>query len=461
MKTKITLLLLILLGFNIAIAQDSNEEDMATLSIFDQYAKAKNYDAAYGPWMELRERNPKFSRAIYSHGEKILDYKIEKSSGSEKVAFIKDLVKLWEERQMYFASKTPKGKYMAKACQLQYEFRDELNMTDEALYNCFDTAYNVDTETFTNPKSLYTYFSLMVDLYDAGKKPAQVLFNKYDDISEKIESEIKNYTQKLNKFVPKEDEEEIQLSSKDKRKVKSYNSYVSAYNKIAGSVDSKLGERANCENLIPLYTKDFEEFKNDGVWLQRAMNGMYSKDCTDDPLFVKIVEQKNAIEPNASTAYYLGILKDKDGKSREALDYYNQAVDLETDSYEKAKILKSIAGKFRKKGSYGQARSYYRKALAQNPSLGSTHIAIAQMYAKSAKNCGTDNFSKRAVYWLAAQEARKAGRVDASLKKAAAQTAANYEAKAPSKSEVFSSGRAGETIKIGCWIGASVKVPSL
>jgi len=461
MKTKITLLLMLFIGLNTVIAQDSHEEDLATLSIFVEYAKAKNYNAAFGPWMELRERNPKFNRAIYTYGEKILNDKIKKTSGVEKVAFINDLVKLWDERQMYFASKTPKGKYMAKSCQLQYDFREELNKTDEYLFECFDAAYRADTKTFTNPKSLYTYFSLMVDLYDAGKKPAQALFNKYDDISEKIESEIKNYTQKLNKFVPKEGEEEIQLSSKDAGKVKSYNSYVSAYNKIAGSVDSKLGERANCENLIPLYNKDFEEFKNDGVWLQRAMNGMYTKECTDDPLFVKIVEQKNAIEPNASTAYYLGILKDKDGKSKEALDYYNQAVDLETDSYEKAKILNSIAGKFRKKGSYGKARSYYRKALAQNPSLGSAHIAIAQMYAKSAKNCGTDNFSKRAVYWLAAQEARKAGRVDASLKKAASSTAANYKAKAPSKSEVFSSGRAGETIKIGCWIGMSVKVPNL
>ena len=253
----------------------------------------------------------------------------------------------------------------------------------------------------------------------------------------------------------------MQLSTKDAGKLKSYNSYVSAYNKIAGSVDSKLGERANCENLIPLYNKDFEEFKNDGVWLQRAMNGMYTKECTDDPLFVKIVEQKNAIEPNASTAYYLGILKEKDGKRKEALDYYNQAVNLETDSYEKAKILKSIAGKFRKKGSYGQARSYYRKALAQNPSLGSAHIAIAQMYAKSAKNCGTDNFTKRAVYWLAAQEARKAGRVDGTLRSDAGKSVANYMAKAPQRSEVFSSGRSGETIKIGCWIGSSVKVPSL
>ena len=191
------------------------------------------------------------------------------------------------------------------------------------------------------------------------------------------------------------------------------------------------------------------------------MNRLYTKECTDDPLFVKIVAQKNTIEPNASTAYYLGILKEKDGNSSEALAYYNQAVDLETDGFEKAKILYRIAAGFKKKRSYGQARTYYQKVLAANPSMGRAHLAIAQMYAASANSCGTDNFSKRAVYWLAAQEARKAGRVDPNLKKASSNTVANYLAKVPTKSEIFNKGNAGTTIKIGCWIGRSVKVPNL
>ena len=100
-----------------------------------------------------------------------------------------------------------------------------------------------------------------------------------------------------------------------------------------------------------MYTRDFEEFKNDNVWLQRAMNRMYTKECTDDALFVKIVQQKNTLDPNASTAYYLGILKEKDGNWEEALSYFNQAVELEADPIDKAKRLSSIAGKFRKKGS--------------------------------------------------------------------------------------------------------------
>jgi hypothetical protein len=83
------------------------------------------------------------------------------------------------------------------------------------------------------------------------------------------------------------------------------------------------------------------------------------------------------------------------------------------------------------------------------------------MYAKSANNCGTDNFSKRAVYWLAANEAAKAGRTDPTMKKNASKSIANYEAKAPTKSEIFSSGRAGQVIKVECWIQRSVTVPSL
>ena len=93
--------------------------------------------------------------------------------------------------------------------------------------------------------------------------------------------------------------------------------------------------------------------------------------------------------------------------------------------------------------------------------MGKCYIAIAQMYASSAKNCGSDNFSQRAVYWLASNEALKAAKVDRNLKKAANNTSKNYLAKAPQKSEIFSSGREGELIKIGCWIGSSIKVPNL
>ena len=42
------------------------------------------------------------------------------------------------------------------------------------------------------------------------------------------------------------------------------------------------------------------------------------------------------------------------------------------------------------------------QSLGFNPSNGKPYLAIAQMYASSAKNCKS-NFDQRAVYWLAAK----------------------------------------------------------
>ena len=391
MKTKITFLIaFVFLGSNVVKAQ-GNEEDLNTLSIFSEYAKAKNYDAAFAPWMEIRKRNPKFNRAIFTYGEKILKYKIENSSGAEQVSFIDDLVLMWGERRTYFASKTPEGKFLAMACQLQYDNRKVLNISDKELYECYDNAYKTDEKTFTNPKSLYTYFKLMVNLYDAGIKPAEELFTKYDEISEKVESEVKNYTQSLNRYVSSEQGGQVKsLSSKEQKAVKSYTSFLKAYDQIRSGMDKDLGDRANCENLIPLYNRNYEENKNDGLWLQRAMNRLAGKDCIDTELFVTILQQKNNLDPNPDTSYYLGIIKDREGKAAEALNYYNQAIELQTDGYKKAKILFKIATNFKKSGSFSKARSYYRKALKFNPSMGKCYIAIAQMYASSAKNCGSD-----------------------------------------------------------------------
>ncbi|MCL6294123.1 tetratricopeptide repeat protein [Jejuia spongiicola] len=460
MKAKITLLFTFLfIGLNLVNSQ-SNEEDMATLSIMTEYAKAKNYEAAYKPFMELRQRNPKFNRAIYVYGEKILGDKIKKSTGTEKVAFVNDLLKLWDERGTHFASKTPKGEYAAKGCQLMYDHKSILNKTDQELYECFDAAYNLDKATFKNPKSLYIYFKLMVALYDGGKKPAKDLFNKYDDVAEKIEDEVKLASGKLNKLIEKEDAGTA-LASKEKKYKKYYSQVLTAYDKVSGSIDSELGERANCENLIPLYTKDFEEYQNDAVWLKRAVSRMFYKECTDDPLYERLVKAYDELSPSADTKVFVAGILMKKGKTSEAEGYFNEAYDLEEDTFKKSKLAYRIGTILKKKGKYGKARGYFRNALKLNPSNGRPHLAIATMYAASANRCGDTTFNKRAVYWLAADEARKAGRVDPTLKKASAQSAKSYSAKAPSKSDIFSAANSGQTIRIGCWIGASVTVPKV
>lgn len=455
MKTRITILILALfMSVNIGFAQQ-DEECMNNLSIFDSYVKSKKYDDAYRPWKIVREKCPKFNRAIYVHGEKILKHKIKNSTGAEQVAFIKDLMLLHDQSREHFKSRYHLGDVLGDKANLAYKYRKELNNSDQQVYNMFDEAYKKDAKNFKSAKGLYTYFSLAVDLFDAGAKTptdAQKMFDKYDDVTEIIENLIAGYTTELNKYATKEEAGE-KLTKKEASKKGSYESNIEAFKtQILGSMDQKLGKRANCEVLVPLYQKDFEENKNNGVWLQRAMNRMYAKGCKEDPLFLKLVKQKNSIEPTADTAFYLYLLTSEQ-------KYFDQTIALEQDPLKKARLYKKLAKELKNKGSYGKARQYYTKALKLNPSDGTPYLAIAAMYAKSANNCGDTNFNKRAVFWLAANTAEKAGRVDGRLRSVAAKTAASYRGSAPSKQEIFSCTCAGTVIKIGCWIGRSVTVP--
>lgn len=461
MKTRITLLMAALFfSFSASFAQQ-DEECMTNLTIFTDNVKSKKYDEAHEPWKKVRGKCPKFNLAIYAYGEKILKHKIKNASGAEKIGYINDLMKLWDERLIHFSNKTKKGKVEVNKAELKYKYRKELGLNNSQLYDMFDAPFKNHLTNFTSPKGLYTYFSLMVDLFDAKKKPAQELFNKYDEVIEKVETEVKRYSEKLNKLAAKEDAG-TELTKKEGKRKKSYGSYLEAYATITGSIDQKLGDRANCATLIPLYNKDFEANKGDAQWLKGAVNRMFNKECTDDPLYIKLVKAYDKAAPSSDTKYFVATLLLKDGKTTEALSYFQQSFDLEEDNFKKAKKAEKIGLILKKKGSFGKARGYFRKSLSLNPSNGRPHLSIATMYAKSANNCGDNTFNKRAVYWYAALEAQKAGRVDPTQRKAAAQSAASYKAKAPSKSDCFVQGiKTGDKIKIACWIGATVTVPNL
>ena len=64
MKTKFTYLIIFLfISFNLSFAQQ-NEECMSNLSILHEYTKAKNFNAAYQPFMDVRAKCPSLNYAI-------------------------------------------------------------------------------------------------------------------------------------------------------------------------------------------------------------------------------------------------------------------------------------------------------------------------------------------------------------------------------------------------------------
>ncbi|MBT8203984.1 MAG: hypothetical protein KJP14_06245 [Eudoraea sp.] len=456
MKKKLILMTLAVLGVTgISFGQGQNPECMTNLSIYSEHVKVKNYDAAYSPWKMVYETCPDLNRANFTYGERILKDKIKKSSGAEKDGFIQDLLTLYDSSRQYYPAKfTPAGVAEDKAILLY----DNKMASDEELFKMLDDAFKNDRKNLKNPKALYLYFSSLVDLYNAGKQELQSVFNTYDDVIEKIEEENKKLTNVITQLLPKEDSGT--LTSKEKRRLKVASTNSESYGKIASSIDTKLGALADCQNLIPLYQKSFEEKKGDIVWVKRAVGRMFSKECTEDPLFRKLFEAQLALEPSADAYLYGGTLKAADGDTRGALADFDKAAELETDPYRKSNILYKAATVARR-FSKAQARTYCNKAINANASNGKAYLLIANLYATSANDCGETPFEKRAIYWKAAEMARKAARVDPSLGATARKSAASYSAKAPSKTDIFNSGMAGQMLSFKCWVGGSVKVPTL
>lgn len=444
------------------IMAQNSEDCLQNLSIFAEYAKVKNYDEAYEPWMNVRKECPSLNVAIFSYGERILKDRIKKASPESLDNEIADLIKLYDQWLENFPTKrnvSVKGDIISSKAQamLDYKTTDKMEV-----FNTFDLAYKTDAKSFSNPKELYNYFKTLYDLYKDGTHGVTMeqLFNKYEEVSEKFEIESTNLAKKLDVILKKE-ENGTPLSSRDVRSKRVYGINSNAIGTFLSNLDAIISKEATCVNLIPLYKRNFEEFKSDAIWLKRAASRMDSKDCSDDPFFVTLVEALHTLDPSADSAYYLGILKDKAGNSSEALKYYEESISLQTDPYKKAKILYKIAIKFKNSGRKSKARSYARKVLSFQPSMGRAYLLISNLYAASANDCGTTQFNKRAVYWLAARMAYKAGEVDASIKKLAIKTARSYEGRAPSKTEIFTEGNQGATIQFDCWINSSVKVPEL
>ena len=450
--------LLFLTGYS-----QSNEECFSNLSIFAEYAKVKNYEEAYNPWLKVKSDCPSLNNAIYVYGERILKSFIKNNDGDMKVKYQDDLINMYDEWLEFFpktkSGKNQTGKILAIKAQSMIDFKLG---TPQEIYDTYDEAFNKDQKSFTSPKGLYNYFKTYFNLYKSGNSGVTLesLFNKYEDLTEKFEFEMSSYTTKLDMLLKKESNNDP-LSTKETRNKKVYEVNMVACSTYLKNLNAIIAKESTCENLIPLYRKNFDKFKSDSVWLNRAASRMDSKDCSDDPLFVELVEALHELNPSANSAYYLGLLNDKKGDTKMAIQYYNESIELETNNIKKAKTLFKIALKFKKSGQFSKSRSYANRALGFQPSLGSAYLLIANLYASSANNCGNSQFDKRAVYWLAAQQARKAAKVDASIRKTANKTALSYEGRAPSKTDIFTEGRAGETISVKCWIGKNVTVPTL
>jgi tetratricopeptide (TPR) repeat protein len=447
---KITFILAtIVLLSNSEVTAQASEKCNIQYNLFKGEVQTKKYDTAYPRLKKLMNDCPKLSVNIYKLGDKLAKAKL-KDGGDTKAEFSALVRKIYEQRLQYYPKDAAKmhndfATFLAKA---------KLG-TDDEIFGLLEKTYS------TNPakmgvKNLYRYFQGVTDRNKDTN--AQKVFDTYDNVLESVGKKLDGYAKKLALIKAKVDSGET-LEKREKKNLNIYTKNSRALGQVEAGLDNIIVELSTCERLIPLYTGEFEANKTNTKWLKRAVQRMYAKDCTDEPLYEKLVEAWVAADPSPKTlVYFAGILYKK-GKETEAMDYYKKAVDQETDPFSKAENLYKIAQLFAKKGRKSQARNYANQAIKNKSSMGKAYLLIAGLYANSVNDCGSNEFDKRMVYTAALRKARRAAAVDPSIASKASRYIKNYVSQEPSKKLMFSQTiKAGTSHTIKCWINETVKV---
>jgi hypothetical protein len=338
-------------------------------------------------------------------------------------------------------------------------FENKVGTSDE-VFQLLDVAFKTDYANFKYAKAIYVYFEILVNNHKANKGiELQQVFDKYDDLTKKLDEEEEELSNEKDVLLNKEEAGQALSDKENARKARLENN-LDIFENVRNDMDNVILELSTCAKLIPFYQKGFEQNKTNEEWLKRATNRLEAKECDSDPLFSKMSEALYKLNPSAEAAEKLGVVEYQRKNMTKAMEYFNQAANLHTDNTKKANIYYKIASLYSKSNKV-QSRNYARKALQVKPSYGKAYLLIASLYGSSINECGNDQFEKRAMYWLAAQYCSKAAAVDSTIKAKANNDAAKYRAAAPSKTEIFQSGKAGQRIAFNCWVGESIVVPNL
>ena len=423
------------------------------LSIYYEYYKSKDYVHAYEPWQFSYENCPNATKNLYIHGVKIVKGLIENSvNESDKYRYSDLLMEIYDKRLKYFPENKPYVIASKTTDALRYK-----KITQEEAYAAYKEAFGVEkAEISANDHA--KFFSTVVVLHEANSIPIEEVFEAYDVVINSVENNINLNADTFGKLLEKKDSLN-NLTIKEEKNIKRSKIELKNFNSVKGIVDKKISTYATCDRLEPVIERSFEKNKSNEGWLKRNGGILVRKDCNGSSIFSKIAIALHGLNPSASSARYLAAKDYRKGQLASALKYYMEASNLEEDKFKKAADLYKVAGVLAKQGKKLEARKFARQAVSLRGGWGEPYVLIAGLYAKSANNCGTDEFSKRGVYWVAADMAMKAKHIDPSVSKKANRLISSYEKSAPSKTDIFNKGHSvGDSFYVGCWIGAMTKM---
>lgn len=412
------------------------------ISIYTGFVKTGNYADAYKNWKEVFTDAPLAQMGTYTNGVKILRDLYQKATDpAQKEAYANELMQVYEQRLKYL----PELNKLVQTKVTEYEVK---------------AAYARDYITYipSAKQDIDKAYKLIRDAVDLGKGDNQyyvfgdlmkVSTAKYTKDANHRDNMIQDYldcSSYINTAIAAITDNEAMLDAARKTK-----DNIDAYFVRSGAAD--------CESLQAIYGPKIEENKTNLEYLNKVISIMSTLNCTSSDAYFSAAEYSYNISPSSKSAQSLGVLYYQNKQDVDkALEYFNQAIDLEEDPsfksdyyYKAAIILNSL-------GQRAQTKNYLQKAISLNPNYGDPYIQLAQLYASSHEWCDEPALNQ-CTFYVILDKLQTAKRVDPSVAEQAEKLIKQYSEYTPKIEDLFMlSIKKGDKVEIKGWINETTTV---
>lgn len=398
--------------------------------------KSPAVDHAKKYWNYCFKYCPKSSENIYVDGVKMVEYYIKKSPDeAKKQALIDTLMMVYDQRIEYFPNHYKTG---------QSQVGDILGRKGVDLYQLRPDAYIeafailqqcIDLEKANTDGPVYVYyFRILTKMAMKGDTDTAAVVDAYDLLSDYISQNIVKYSKANNA------------------------KKVEEYENIMNNIENTFEPFAVCSDLVRIYKQKFDLNPDDVELLAKIVDILDKKKCIDDPLYFEATVQLYKLEPTPESAYLIGKMLMIQKNYNEAIPYLEDATKMDDkEKVDDAYIY--LAEAYRSLDNYPRARQMALKAAEANPGWGQPYLFIGDLYAVSAKDCGTDDLTKKVAYWAAVDQYIKAKNVEPDLTELANKKINTYQIYFPPTEVLFFYNlNEGDDYTVGCWINEVTKI---
>lgn len=399
---------------------------MRNLSLYREYVKQNDFNTALPYWRRAFSECPQSFKGIYLDGVKMYRDFIEKQKDPQVQSGLVDTLMLIYDLRIKYFNQLDEVRARQGIDLLRYK-RDDINQVQRAygyLKESVDLAGDKSSEA-----AVATFMSASMSLYQNEKLPAGDLISDFLTATEIMNGKIAS--EPADTMLPVLQE-----------------TLTRNFVQIPGIDDNE------CVKSLEVLFKDNP---NDPQLMKVIVAVMEAKKLSDNPLWMSAAKNLFSQYPSSELASKIAYISHTQNEAKDASNYFNQAIQLETDNSKKADFYLGLAAATDNLGNKSLARDYAQKAIELKSGWGKPYILIAQLYASSRDLCQGISLPN-AIYWIAVDKLNEAKRIDPSVEAEANSIILSLSPHFPNKEEAFFLNvMEGNTYYVGCWINENTR----